>query len=664
MRFELRARDGLARACTLETPHGKVETPALLPVINPNLQEVPASELSAAFGFRAVITNAYIIRRSEELRARAVKGGVHGLLGFDGPVMTDSGTFQQHVYGDVGVTNAETVAFQMEIGSDIVTPLDVFTEPDEPIAKARAEWETTLSRYREAFALPNPAGALLAATVQGGSHLEVRRASAGAMGGLPDCVHPIGGVVPIMEGGRYALLAEVIAAAKAELPPGRPVHLFGAGHPLVIPLAVALGCDLFDSSSYAKYAKDGRMMFPDGTRALKDLAEFPCACPVCASTTPLELARADERSRFAALARHNLHVLAAEVRRARQAIHEESVWELLEERAHANPKMLEAVRALARHRELLEAAEPLSRARAARYFDGASAVRPLVGRTRQRVLARAGPFAGAVGAPAPAVVVATPKGTPYARRLPPGLAGARRALQVPVVFETVWGPVPEALDEAYPFAQCVAPSTLDPESAARVAGAMEDFFRKHAGTRFIAYEDARLPEIEVAFRPPGVEALQRALSRVRATFAYQFGPEAVGALEAAEWLVERSPRTGKIRRVGLDGEVAMSMRAHDGLFTLTLSGARRLAAAVPAPRHRVVVAQETAPFNAEGRSVFARFVRAMDPELSPGDEALVVDERGALVAVGQVLLTAREAASFKHGVAVRVREGARGTPPK
>ena len=88
MRFELKARDGLARACELTTPHGKIQTPALLPVINPNVNDIPASELRETFGFRAVITNAYIIRRSEDLKARALKEGVHRVLGFDGPIMT------------------------------------------------------------------------------------------------------------------------------------------------------------------------------------------------------------------------------------------------------------------------------------------------------------------------------------------------------------------------------------------------------------------------------------------------------------------------------------------------------------------------------------------------------------------------------------------------
>src|SRR3989337_1836297 len=95
--FEVRDRDGLARLGRITTPHGEVETPALLPVINPNQVVLSATEMRAKFGAQIVITNAYILHRT--MRDRALAEGVHGVLGFDGAVMTDSGAFQQHVYG-------------------------------------------------------------------------------------------------------------------------------------------------------------------------------------------------------------------------------------------------------------------------------------------------------------------------------------------------------------------------------------------------------------------------------------------------------------------------------------------------------------------------------------------------------------------------------------
>jgi len=654
----VKARDGAGRLGVLETAHGKLRTPALLPVVHPNLRRITPSALKEEFGFEGVITNAYILRRSVDLRERALQEGVHRLLGFDGPVMTDSGTFQQHMYGEVEVSNAEIVTFQFDIGSDIATPLDLFTEPEEPEGKARADWAETLRRYKEAFAIENPRGAVLACAVQGGSHLAVRRAAAEALRGLPPCIHPIGGVVPLMEGERYALLADTVATAKAALDTSRPVHLFGAGHPAVLPMAALLGCDLFDSASYAKYAHDGRLLYPDGTRSLADLAEHPCACPVCSRHPPEELRAMGPEERTVELARHNLWVLAGEVRRVRQAIHEGSLFELAEERARTNPKLLEALRRLALHADLLEESEPPSRTRAVRYFDATSAVRPLVERARERVLDR-------VAAPAgPAAVLLAPRGTPYSKRLPDRLAKARRAARIPLVFETVWGPVPEELDEAYPFAQAVVPTALDAESASRVSRAVEAWRRRNAGVELVRYTDAQLPRLGELFTSPPPSPDQVARERAAAVLDFQFGKGARAALGASPAEVTRSRRTGRLRAVTVEGAHAFGMRAHDGLFTLSVHGGRLLKRALPPPAYRVTVDDDAAPFVADGKSAFAKFTVGCDPAVRPGDEVMVVDGADTLLGVGRALLNAREMRDFGTGVAVQVREGTRPSAPR
>ena len=102
---------------------------------------------------------------------------------------------------------------------------------------------------------------MLTSPLQGGAFPDLRETCARSLADIAADVHPIGGVVPVMEQQRYADLAAVIIASKKGLPPGKPVHLFGAGHPLVFPMAVLLGCDLFDSASYIKYAKDDRLLF-------------------------------------------------------------------------------------------------------------------------------------------------------------------------------------------------------------------------------------------------------------------------------------------------------------------------------------------------------------------------------------------------------------------
>ena len=129
-RFEVTQRDGRARLGKLHTRHGVLETPALLPVVNPNIRTIEPREMWDKYGIQALITNSYIIWKHDDLRTEAQRDGVHQLLDFPGVVMTDSGTFQSYVYGDVEVGIDEIVTFQRSIGVDIATMLDVFSRPD------------------------------------------------------------------------------------------------------------------------------------------------------------------------------------------------------------------------------------------------------------------------------------------------------------------------------------------------------------------------------------------------------------------------------------------------------------------------------------------------------------------------------------------------------
>jgi len=96
---------------------------------------------------------------------------------------------------------------------------------------------------------------------------------------------------------------------------------------MMFSLAVALGCDLFDSASYALYAKDGRYMTARGTYHLNKLQYLPCSCPVCSSLNARELFESENREEL--LARHNLYVTFEEIREVKQAILEGSLWELV-----------------------------------------------------------------------------------------------------------------------------------------------------------------------------------------------------------------------------------------------------------------------------------------------------------------------------------------------
>ena len=125
-KFEITNRDGAARIGKFHTRHGVVTTPMLLPVVNPNLRTIEPREMWDMYGIEALITNSYVIWKHEKLSIPAKSDGIHKLLNFPGAIVTDSGTFQSYVYGDVEVSPEEIVSFQREIGVDVGTMLDVF----------------------------------------------------------------------------------------------------------------------------------------------------------------------------------------------------------------------------------------------------------------------------------------------------------------------------------------------------------------------------------------------------------------------------------------------------------------------------------------------------------------------------------------------------------
>ena len=459
IKFELKSRDCLARLATLETPHGKLETPTLLPVINPNDQVLTASEMRKLFGASGIITNSYIIYKSKNLHETAVKKGVHGLLDFDGPVMTDSGTFQLYTYGRVTVKPEEIIKFQKKIKPDIGTILDVFGSTTRTYDEAHEDVIETLARAANAIKLKGSLA--LAGTVQGGIYPNLREHCAHELSKLPFEMHPIGGVVPFMEEYQFKDLVRIIIACKKGLTPARPVHLFGAGHPMIFPLAVALGCDTFDSASYIKYADDDRFLFPNGTKKLNQPELLPCTCPVCIDTTVAELRTLDASVRRKMIAKHNLYISFNELSLVKQAIIEGTLFELVEQRARAHPHLLHSLPEVYRDREYLEQFEPISRRRFL-YVGSESMNRPEIIRFQERIKNQ-------YIKPKTKSVVCFPepgnRTVSFEEHFQDEIFQVSKLTDAHFVFQTIFGPVPIEFNGVYPFGQTV----LDPGLAVKLA---------------------------------------------------------------------------------------------------------------------------------------------------------------------------------------------------
>ena len=447
--FEVRHWDAAGRLGELTVPRRgvTVETPALLPVVNPNIDTIAPEAMASTFGTELLITNAYIIHGNDELRERALSEGLHDMLEFPGAIMTDSGAFQLSEYGEIDVTTREIVEFQHEIGSDIGTPVDLPTPPDASRERAAADLETTMERLHVADSM-DTGDMLVTAPVQGATYADLRERAAREAYATGLDVFPVGAVVPLLGSYRFAEIVDVIAASKRGLGLDAPVHLFGAGHPMMFALAAAMGCDLFDSAAYALYARDDRYMTVRGTEYLDQLEYLPCTCPVCVDSDASELRSLDDRTRERQLAEHNLHVSVAEIRRIRQAIRRGNLLELVEARARGHPDLLAGYRALLEHREQLETTDPVVKS-AFFYCSTESADRPEVQRYHDR-LSRL---------------------TVDGDTLLVSEGGSRGEYDEEWDLRPPFGPVPPALSQAYPLT-AERPERSDPRACERAADAI------------------------------------------------------------------------------------------------------------------------------------------------------------------------------------------------
>jgi 7-cyano-7-deazaguanine tRNA-ribosyltransferase len=372
--------------------------------------------------------------------------------------MTDSGSYQLMVYGDVEISNEEIVKFQHEIGSDIIVPLDIPTPPDVEYELAVRDLEKTLEREREAAEIIK--GELLALPIQGSTHSELRKRSAEEVVRIGGDVFPIGAVVPLLDDYRFSEVVRIILDVKSVLPSSSPVHLFGAGHPVFFSIAVALGCDLFDSAAYALYAKDDRYLTPYGTKKLNELHYLPCSCPICSTYSPQELQKMDKKEREILIGEHNLWVSFEEIKKIKQAIGENTLFEFVEKRLRSHPNLVAAWRQIRDYMPLLERYDPA--VKQLFFYTGVESIyRPAVTRHHERV-----------------------------RNIE--LEGEEFTISTDFnissdfYLKPVFGVVPAQLNESYPAGHAEMPPAKHIESEALIiaAEALKRFLKHHNNKRF------------------------------------------------------------------------------------------------------------------------------------------------------------------------------------
>ena len=338
--FEIKYSDLAGRIGIIHSNHGKIETPAFVPVIHPVRQSISAKKIHD-MGFDLVITNAYITMKRHGDVAR--KKGIHKIINHDGAVMTDSGGYQVLEYGDVDVKPSEMAEFETDIMTDFAIPLDQPTGFGMTKKKAAEYVDNTLKVCKKTLKQRKDNGQIWVGPIQGGEHSDLVSRSTKSLVEMKFPMLALGSPVEFMEAYEYKLLAQMIIAAKKQIPNSIPLHLFGAGHPLTIPLAIALGCDTFDSASYILYAKHDRIITADGTRRLDELEYFPFDCEVSQKFTPKELRGLKKEERMDLIALFNLYAIKYEVNKVKQSIREGRLWEYVIKKANAHPKLFEAI---------------------------------------------------------------------------------------------------------------------------------------------------------------------------------------------------------------------------------------------------------------------------------------------------------------------------------
>ncbi|MGH8946278.1 MAG: tRNA guanosine(34) transglycosylase Tgt [Acidimicrobiia bacterium] len=325
------AGDGPARTGTLKTPHGEVRTPAFIPVgTRAAVKAVDPDDL-LGLGAEMVLANTYHLMLRPGAYLIEKLGGLHRFMGWDRPILSDSGGFQifslgpvieedgatfRSVYdGDtVHLTPEEAVRIQESLGADVIMALDVCVGLPAPHQLVEKETKRTLRWAERCLAVHRRDDQSLFGIVQGGIDPDLRMASAEATAALGFSGFGIGGLSVGEEASERNLALE---AAVSRLPDDKPRYVMGLGDTDGVLDAIARGADLFDCVIPTRLARHGKVLTRDGDFNLKT-AEYEadpgpldpdCGCHTCVNHSRAylrHLVRTGELSAHRLLTIHNL----------------------------------------------------------------------------------------------------------------------------------------------------------------------------------------------------------------------------------------------------------------------------------------------------------------------------------------------------------------------
>jgi queuine tRNA-ribosyltransferase len=352
--FAIHATDGAARTGTIAMQRGTIRTPAFMPVGTAATVKAMRPAEVRATGADIILGNTYhlMLRPSAERMARL--GGLHKFMGWDRPILTDSGGYQVMSLSALTKQSEEGVAFKshldgsrhmltpersMEIqrllGSDIVMAFDECPPNGVDRDRAIASMERSMrwaQRSRDGFdsGTEHAARSALFGIQQGSLDQDLRHRSAQALTAIGFDGYAIGGLA--VGEGQEAMFG-VLDYAPAQLPADKPRYLMGVGKPDDLVGAVERGVDMFDCVLPTRSGRNGQAFTWDGPINIRnakfaedqDPLDPACHCPVCATWSRAylhHLVRSGEMLGAMLMTQHNLHFYQALMAAMRDAIGE------------------------------------------------------------------------------------------------------------------------------------------------------------------------------------------------------------------------------------------------------------------------------------------------------------------------------------------------------
>ncbi len=359
--FEVTARDPATAARTgrIETAHGVIETPAFMPVGTYGAVKGLMPRDLRELGASIVLGNAYHLDMRPGSEAIEQLGGLHRFMGWDGPILTDSGgyqvfslesrrrvdddgvAFRSHVDGSKRRFSPETVvAIQQRLGVDIAMPLDVCVPWGAPEREVQEGLRRTLTWARRSLDARGEDPMALFGIVQGGFDLALRQQCIDELAAQPFDGLALGG---LSVGEPRDALHEMVRACGPRLPDDRPRYVMGVGYPDDLVEAVAAGVDMFDCVLPTRNARNGTLFVGGGRIVIKNARhkaddgpiEEGCTCPTCAQFSRAYLRHLFQCGEMLAsrlMTLHNLHHYLRLVERMRAAIAGGTFADLVAER--------------------------------------------------------------------------------------------------------------------------------------------------------------------------------------------------------------------------------------------------------------------------------------------------------------------------------------------